>query len=137
MLGGDAEIAPAQLGRVQAQLGCTGVHQLLGDGASHRLAHAPVCAHRRFVLVGHAQLRLQHRPAIGRTHQRDHLHTLEHTGARVHGVSANVHQVVQRKAQHRALRVQSQLGADAVRSRMHIAVEGLKAVADEFDRLPQ
>ena len=137
MLGRDAVIAPAQFGRVQAQRGRARVHQLLGDGASHRLAHAPVRAHRGFVLVGHAQLRLQHRPRIGRTDQGHGLHAFEHAGAREHGIGANVHQVVHRKAQHLALRIERQLGVDAVRARMHIAVEGFKTVADEFHRLAQ
>ncbi len=128
------QVAPPDLQRVHADLGCGEVDQPFGHCRRDRVTDRAVLAHH--VLVGEHDARLGAivRAGVGPAGEIDDLVGLDAAGARIDRVGADAGQVVDLERGDRAVFLDADLRFDAVIAGVNVGDEALDPVGDEFHR---
>ena len=108
------QIAPAQLGRVHADLRRRKFDQAFGDRGRDRVADRAVLAHHVLVLKDDARAGAVVRARIGAADQAHDLIGLDAAGARIDRIGPDAGQVVDRESRDRAVVFDADLSLDAM-----------------------
>jgi len=134
---GPAVIAASHLGRINAEFSRRRIDEVLGNAAGDWHTHTTIRAHCGLVLEHHAQPCAKRPGRVRRTGQGDRMQTFAGTRARVQREGADLDNVIDLEAEHRAVRSHRDRGFDDVAARMDVVDEGLQPVRNKLDRAPE